>query len=88
MDKKHYHIVADLDYIQGHLQYGHLEGRVDLTDEELTQLKNDRQFAKWLGLSVEVDYYRIDNVGEVNSLTVFEVDESGTTLKEIEMPNN
>lgn len=39
MTKKRYHITADLDYIQGHLRHGHLEGQVELTDDELVRLK-------------------------------------------------
>lgn len=85
MGKKQYHITADLDYVQGHLRTGHLEGRVELTDEELAQLKKDPQFAKELDLHTEVDSISIDDVGDVNSLTVFEVDEEGITQKEVDM---
>ena len=82
---KKYRITADLDYVKGYLRYGHLEGQVELTDEELAQLKKDSQFAKELGLSIKVDSLSIDDVGEVNSLTVFEVDEEGITQKEVDM---
>ena len=81
MGKKLYHITADLDYVQGHLRTGHLEGRMELTDEELNKLRKDPQFAKELGLRTEVDSVCIDDVGGVNSLTVFEVDEEGITQK-------
>ena len=85
MGKKHYNIVADLDYIQGHLRRGHLEGQVDLTDEELAQLKKDPDFAKKLDLDVRVDSLCVDDVGSVDALTVVEVDESGTTLREVDL---
>jgi hypothetical protein len=85
MSKKRYYITADLDYIQGHLRYGHLEGTVELTDEELAQLKKDPDFAKELDLDTKVDDYEVDDVGGVNLLTVFEVDEEGITQREIDM---
>lgn len=85
MSEKRYYITADLDYIQGHLRYGHLEGTVKLTDEELAQLKKDKNFAKELCLDIKVDDYEVDDVGDVDSLTVFEVDEGGTTQSEIDM---
>lgn len=84
MGKKHYHITADLDYVQGHLRTGHLEGRVELTDEELAKLKKDPNFAKELGLSIEVDSMSIDDVGSVDSLAVFELDDTGNK-KEVDM---
>lgn len=85
MSKKRYYITANLDYIQGHLRWGHLEGTVELTDEELAQLKKDKNFAKELCLDTKVDDYEVDDVGDVDSLTVFEVDEGGTTQKKINM---
>jgi hypothetical protein len=85
MSKKRYYITADLDYIQGHLRWGHLEGTVELTDEELARLKKDPQFAKKLGLDTKVDDYEVDDVGDVDSITVFEVDEEGITQREIDM---
>lgn len=81
MGKKHYHITADLDYIQGHLRCGHLEGHVELTDEELAQLKKNPNFAKELGLDTRVDEWEVDDFGEVDGLTVFEVE----TQKEVDM---
>jgi putative phage-type endonuclease len=84
MGKKHYHIIADLDDVDGYLRTVQLEGRVELTDEELARLKKDPQFAKELGLSTRVDY-EVEDVGEVDALTVFEVDEEGITQKEVDM---
>lgn len=81
MGKKHYHITADLDCVQGHLRYGHLEGTVELTDEELAKLKKDPNFAKELGLDTLVDDWSIDYVGGVDSLAVFELDDTGNKRK-------
>lgn len=81
---KKYKIVANLDYIQGHLRYGHLEGTVELTEEQLAALKNDPKSVKKLDLSPCVDDYEIDDTGDVNSLTVLELDEHGNE-KEVDM---
>lgn len=29
------------DYVSGYLKYGHLEGELELTDEQFEELKND-----------------------------------------------
>lgn len=81
---KKYIVHAGLDYVQGHLRYGHLEGQVELTDEELKKLREDPNYAKELGLATEVDDYRIDYVGSVDSLAVFELDDNGNK-KEVNM---
>lgn len=81
---KNYKVVAYLDYVQGHLRTGRLEGQVTLTDEELAMLQKDPSYAKELGLSTRVDDYEVDDVGEVNALAVFEVDDNGNE-KEIDM---
>ena len=81
---KKYLVHAGLDYVQGHLRYGHLEGQVELTDEELKKLREDPNYAKELGLNTEVDDYSIDDVGSVDSIAVFELDENGNK-KEVNM---
>lgn len=78
---KKYLVNAGLDYIQGHLRYGRLEGTVELTDEELAKLRKDPNFAKELGLNIEVDDWRVDDVGDVDSLAVFELDDAGNKRK-------
>lgn len=81
---KKYRIEAGLDYVQGHLRYGHLEGTVELTDEELAKLKKDPNFAKELELGTCVDDWEVDDVGDVDSLKVVEVDNNGNE-KEVDM---
>ena len=39
MNKKKYKIAIPVDYIEGHLRYGHFEGIVELADEEIKQIK-------------------------------------------------
>ena len=63
-----------LDYIMGHLRYGHLEGTLDLTEEEFKELEKDP--LKFIddndilgNLELIIDDYRIDDWGgftEVN----------------------
>ena len=58
---------------------------MELTDEELEQLKKNPNLAKELDLDTKVDDYEVDDAGGVNELIVFEVDEGGTTIKEVNM---
>lgn len=63
-----------LDYIAGHLRYGHLEGTLDLTEEEFKELEEDP--FKFIDnndvlddLELIIDDYRIEDWGgptEVN----------------------
>lgn len=80
---KRYLVNAGLDYVQGHLRYGHLEGTVELTDEELAKLKKDPNFAKELDLETRVDDWRVDDVGTVDSLAVFELDDAGNKKRKL-----
>ena len=77
-------ITAVLDYIDGHLRDGHLEGEVELTDDDIAKLKKDPNFAKEFMLRVCVDDWDIDDIGSVDSLKVVEIDNNGNE-KEIDM---
>lgn len=63
-----------LDYIAGHLRYGHLEGTLDLTEEEFKELEEDPlEFIDnndiLDDLDLIIDDYRVENWGgptEVN----------------------
>ena len=81
---KKYFIHADLDYVQGHLRSGQLAGTVELTDEELEDLKKDNQLAKEFDLSIVNVSYCVDDVGDVDGLKVYEID-SNDERKEIDM---
>ena len=62
-------IDAPLDYVAGHLRYGHLEGIVEMTDEEFERFKED-----------PINFF-YDNEYECNRLDLiiddFEVDDRG-----------
>ena len=62
-------IDAPLDYVTGHLRYGHLEGIVEMTDEEFERFKED-----------PINFF-YDNEYECNRLDLiiddFEVDDRG-----------
>lgn len=74
MKKKKVKFNIPLDYIIGHLRYGHLEGTLDLTEEEFKKLEEDPP--KFIDdndilddLELIIDDYRIDDRGgftEVN----------------------
>ena len=70
---KMYKINAALDYVQGHLRYGHLEGTVELTDEELEKLKKRPNEAKYLDLNTVIDDYSVDDIGDVCDISITEL---------------
>lgn len=60
-------ITAPVDYVIGHLRYGHLEGTVELTDEELELFKKDpAKTIRELGLDLEliIDDWEVDGCGD------------------------
>ena len=60
-------ITAPVDYVIGHLRYGHLEGEVELTDEQLELFKKDPVKAiQELGLDLElvIDDWEVDGYGD------------------------
>lgn len=62
-------IDADVDYIIGHLRYGHFEGTMELTDEEFEEFKIDPK--KYLnehdcdGLDLLIDDWEVDDYGYI-----------------------
>lgn len=66
-------VTADLDYVQGHLRYGHLEGVVDVeSEDELNKLIDSGEIEEYL--SVVVDDYRIEGLGEPEHFEYIEVE--------------
>ena len=66
---KKVYIYAPLDYVAGHLRYGHKEGTVNLTDEEFEQFKaNPKNFIydNDVELDLLVDDWEIDDCGEID----------------------
>lgn len=60
-------ITAPVDYVIGHLRYGHLEGEVELTDEQLELFKQDPAKAIQeldLDLELVIDDWEVDGYGD------------------------
>ena len=61
---KKVYIYAPLDYVAGHLRYGHKEGTVNLTDKEFEQFKaNPKDFIynNDIELDLLIDDWEIDD---------------------------
>lgn len=59
---KKFLVTADLDYIIGHLRYGHLEGIVEAESEKaLREMMTKKDFRTYLDLLV--DDYRVEDYG-------------------------
>lgn len=70
-------IYADVDYIQGHLRYGHYEGEIEIPNEEWESFKADPK--TWIdehdkdGLELVVDDWAIEGSGDIESVSWEEV---------------
>lgn len=69
MNKK-YFIMAPVDYIIGHLRYGHFEGVVELSDDELIKIKQNPNLLREYDLELLVDDWEIDGYGDIDASTV------------------
>ena len=55
-----FRVTQDLDYITGHLRYGHKEGVVEVeSEEELKELINTGDISDYM--SIEVDDYEVED---------------------------
>ena len=67
MNKKKYNIDIPVGWIMGYLKYGHFEGTVELTDEEVEKIKNrtmtPKDIAYEYGLDLIVDEYEVNDYG-------------------------
>lgn len=66
---KKVYIYAPLDYVAGHLRYGHREGTVNLTDEEFEQFKaNPKDFIydNDIELDLFIDDWEVDDCGKID----------------------
>lgn len=60
---KKYKVTIPLDYVQGHLRYGHLEGIVEVeNEEELKKLIESKDVRDYLDM--EIDDYSVDDYGD------------------------
>lgn len=66
---KKVYIYAPVDYITGHLRYGHREGIVNLTDEEFKQFKDNPKnfiYDNDVELDLLIDDWEIDDCGGID----------------------
>lgn len=68
---KKVHIYAPVDYLAGHLRYGHFEGDLELTDEEFVKFKENpvdfiNDGRRYFDLGLIVDDYEIDDCGDID----------------------
>ena len=70
---KKFLVTADLDYVVGHLRYGHLEGIVEAESEEvLKEWIKEKDFDQYL--EVVADDYEIDSYGDIGEYEYEEVE--------------
>lgn len=67
-------IRASLEYLMGHLRYGHLEGELEMTDEEFEEFKkNPIDFIynnDYINdLDLVVDDYEVDDIGPIDRIS-------------------
>ena len=64
--KKKYKIEIPTGWIAGYLKYGHFEGIVELTDEELEEIKNGsmspKEVAAECDLDLIIDAYDVEDI--------------------------
>lgn len=64
------YINAPLDYVMGYLRYGHLEGSVELNDEQFIDFQENpkgaiEKYDLMDLLELEVDDWRVEDFGEI-----------------------
>lgn len=67
MDKKKYKVYAPVDWLQGHIRYGHFEGEIEVSDEEVKKIKdNPSRLEHYLDdLNLIIDDWEVDNRGTI-----------------------
>jgi len=68
---KKVYIYAPLEYVAGHLRYGHKEGIINLTDEEFEEFKaNPKNFIynNDIELDLLVDDWEVDDCGGIENV--------------------
>lgn len=68
-----YNIFATLDYITGYLKYGHLEGDIEIPEEDIKEFENhpinyilNHDLTDYLDL--KVDNFEIENRGNIDKV--------------------
>ena len=68
-------VYADVDYVMGHLRYGHLEGTIECESvEKLKELLKDKYFYR--NLEIVVDDYSVEDYGDIGEYEYELIDET------------
>lgn len=68
-------VYADVDYVMGHLRYGHLEGTIECESvEKLEELFKDKYFYR--NLEIVVDDYSVEDYGDIGEYEYELIDET------------
>ena len=67
MNKKKYKVYAPIDWLQGYVRYGHFEGEIELSDEEVEKIEdNPSRLEHYLDdLNLVVDDWSINDRGMI-----------------------
>ena len=73
------YINAPVEYVIGHLRYGHYEGEIELTDEEFEKFEENPDKAFYDldltdSLDLLVDDFSIDDIGHIDEVNWKEVE--------------
>ena len=66
-------VTANVDYVMGHLRYGHYEGMLELTEEEYEQFRaNPVKFLNEYDhdLDFVLDDYEVDGIGNIEEVDI------------------
>lgn len=76
-------VTQDLDYVQGHLRYGHREGIIeaDSLEDAKQEIEKEEDYEDFL--SIVVDDYEIDDWDEGNNEFKYEEIEEINEIKDI-----
>lgn len=69
-----FRVTADLDWVSGHLRYGHLEGIVEAESEEALEIKMKNPDFRDI-LDLVVDDYEVDGYGDVGEYEITKVED-------------
>ena len=69
-----FRVTANLDWVSGHLRYGHLEGIVEAESEEALELKIKNPDFRYI-LDLVVDDYEVDDYGDVGEYEITKVED-------------
>lgn len=71
-------VEAYVDYLMGHLRYGHYEGVINMEDDEFEEFKKNP--VQWIAnndykddLDFKVDDYEIDGIGNIDEVSWSEI---------------